>query len=240
MHGTVDIGIRAIAALDDPQRRRIYELVRTSDGSVTRQQCATDLGISRKLAAFHLDKLVRCGLLELGERPEATPRRVGRAPKHYRAAHETVSASVPVRCHEELATVLALAVATREPGESDADARDRVARGRGSALGRRRLHPTVASPQLAVDSALDQADAALETEGFQPYRAGERRIRLANCPFHPVAAVAPALVCGINEQYLSGMLDGLALPCLRAILAPAPGECCVEITPDSATPPTPG
>src|SRR4051794_4597364 len=72
--------IATIAALDDQVRARLYATVRAAGGPVTREQAAAEVGISRKLAAFHLEKLVDAGLLDSG--PDIRiPRRVGRAPK---------------------------------------------------------------------------------------------------------------------------------------------------------------
>jgi predicted ArsR family transcriptional regulator len=71
----------------------------------------------------------------------------------------------------------------------------------------------------------------LAGEGFEPYRAGSA-IRLRNCPFHPLAAAAPQFICGLNREYLVGVVDGIgAGDRLAAELAPRTGECCVEIGP---------
>jgi hypothetical protein len=49
--------IAALALLDEPTRGRLYELVAASHDEVSRDQAAQALGISRELAAFHLDRL---------------------------------------------------------------------------------------------------------------------------------------------------------------------------------------
>ena len=54
-------------------------------------------------------------------------------------------------------------------------------------------------------------------------------MRLRNCPFHPLAERAPDLVCGLNLEFLGGFLEGLGADAVEATLAPAPGECCVEV-----------
>src|SRR5918912_1543735 len=56
--------LAAIALLADEVRGRLYRFVRAQPTPVTRDQAATAIGISRKLAAFHLDKLTAAGLLE--------------------------------------------------------------------------------------------------------------------------------------------------------------------------------
>ena len=54
----------AIGLLADELRQRLYRFVAAQPGPVTRDQAAAAAGISRKLAAFHLDKLVPAVLLE--------------------------------------------------------------------------------------------------------------------------------------------------------------------------------
>ena len=57
-------------------------------------------------------------------------------------------------------------------------------------------------------------------------------MRLRNCPFHPMAARAPGLVCGLNHAYLGGVVEGLgAGDRVVAELVPREGECCVELRP---------
>src|SRR5919107_522654 len=77
----------ALALLADELRQRLYRFVAAQPGPVTRDQAAAAVGISRKLAAFHLDKLTAAGLLETTT-PDPASRRPGpgRAPKAYRPA----------------------------------------------------------------------------------------------------------------------------------------------------------
>ena len=60
--------IEAIALLQDPIRRRLYDYVAAQDHEVSRNEAAENAGIQRTLAAFHLDKLVDAGLLETASR----------------------------------------------------------------------------------------------------------------------------------------------------------------------------
>ena len=55
--------ISGLSSLNDPVRRRLYEYVGTRDEPVARDDAATAVGISRTLAAYHLDKLADVGLL---------------------------------------------------------------------------------------------------------------------------------------------------------------------------------
>ena len=65
-------------------------------------------------------------------------------------------------------------------------------------------------------------------------RAAPTRVLLRNCPFHPMAAQAPELVCGINHAFLGGLLDGLGTDTVTAELQPQPGRCCVRLKARSA------
>ena len=56
--------LEAMAALREPNRRRLYQYVERQPGAVSRDEAAEAVGISRALAAFHLDKLVGLGLLK--------------------------------------------------------------------------------------------------------------------------------------------------------------------------------
>jgi predicted ArsR family transcriptional regulator len=226
--GSVDrSAVAAIAALDDDVRRSLYEHVRLAGVPVSREQAATAVGISSKLAAFHLDKLVDLGVLSSGFGP-ATDRRVGRAPRLYEPAAEDIAVRVPERSPELLASIMVEAVTTERQDERAEDAVLRVAGERGVALGageRSRLR----GGRVGAERALATSEELLARQGFEPFREGGS-VRLRNCPFHPLAGVAPALVCGLNRAYLAGVIEGLdAGDRVTAQLAPRPGECCVEL-----------
>jgi len=219
--------VAAIAALDDDVRRSLYEHVRRAGVPVTREDAATAVGISRKLAAFHLDKLVDLGVLRSGFGP-TTDRRVGRAPRLYEPAEEDIAVRVPERSPELLASILVEAVSTERDDERAEQAVLRVARERGAAVGateRARLR----GGRVGAERALATSSELLARHGFEPFRE-DGCVRLRNCPFHPMAGQAPALVCGLNRAYLAGMVEGLdADDRVAAELAPRPGECCVEL-----------
>jgi predicted ArsR family transcriptional regulator len=100
--------LSTVAVLD--LRRRMYEFIRRADGPVTRDEAAAAVGISRKLAAFHLDKLVDAGLLEAGFARPPGLRRAGRTSKVYAPADIDVQVSIPPRDHAVLADILVCAV----------------------------------------------------------------------------------------------------------------------------------
>jgi predicted ArsR family transcriptional regulator len=219
--------IAAIAALDDDLRGRMYAFIRRADRPVTRDEAAASVGISRKLAAFHLEKLVTAGLLRAGYANVAGVRRVGRAPKVYEPAGLDVQVSIPPREHGLLADILIEAVLTESGDENARQSALHVAADRGRRLGqseRDRIRPG----RLGAERALTSVGEVLERHGFEPARDAPSLLRLRNCPFHPLAAKAPDLVCAINHAFLNGLLAGLDAGTVHADLAPRPGACCVE------------
>jgi predicted ArsR family transcriptional regulator len=221
--------IRAVAALEDDLRRGMYAFCRRARRPVTRDEAAAEVGISRKLAAFHLDKLVDAGLLRAQYEPVDGIRKVGRTPKVYEPTDEPICVAIPVRQHDLLADVLIDAVLTEGPDESASDATLRVAHRRGSELGAQERQNSRPG-RLGAERALTLAEAALARHGFEPHRAAPTRVRLRNCPFRPLTSKAPGLVCGINHALLAGFLDGLGAPTVQALLMPGTGECCVQLT----------
>ncbi|XRQ05210.1 helix-turn-helix transcriptional regulator [Actinomadura welshii] len=223
-------GLEAAAILSDDLRRGMYAFIRSARGPVTRDEAAASVGISRKLAAFHLDKLVDAGLLRAHYASPGGVRRVGRAPKVYEPSGVDVRLSIPPREHGLLASILLDAVREQGAGESGKDAALRAAGERGRALGAAENRP-VRGGRLGAERALTRAAEILERHGFEPAREEPTRLRLRNCPFHPMAGDDPDLVCGVNHAFLSGMVDGLGASSIEARLAPRPGHCCVEFGP---------
>jgi predicted ArsR family transcriptional regulator len=53
---------------------------------------------------------------------------------------------------------------------------------------------------------------------------------LSNCPFHALAERHRDLVCGMNLELLSGVIDGAeGADVLAPRLAPQSGYCCVRM-----------
>jgi len=57
--------LEGIALLREPVRRQLLLHVRAAEGPVSRDDAAAAVGVSRSLAAFHLDRLAAAGLLEV-------------------------------------------------------------------------------------------------------------------------------------------------------------------------------
>jgi predicted ArsR family transcriptional regulator len=221
--------VRAVAALEDPSRRELYRFIRARAQPVTREQAAAAIGISRKLAAFHLDKLVQAGLLVAAYDRAARTQTLGRAPKAYRPADIQVSVSIPERQPTALAELLIDAVLTARPDETPRDAALRVAEEHGRTLGDE-ARAAARPGRVGAERALTLAATTLRSRGYEPFRVSPTCVRMRNCPFEPLAHQATDLVCGMNHRLMTGLLDGLQAQGVRAVLAPRPGACCVELT----------
>ena len=227
----VDQQLTSLAGLGDPIRRALYRYVAERGSPVSRDEAAQAAGISRPLAAYHLDKLVDDGLLE--PRYHRRGRRrgpgAGRPAKHYVRADRPLELSLPARDYAALAELLAGAFEADRSGAAKA-ALNRAAAALGAELG------TEAAGRTAPDGDPDQVLAAvrqvLAARGYEPYQDPDGTIRLRNCPFDRIAARHRELVCGANHamlQALTHQVDGDP-PTVRAVLDPQPGRCCVTLT----------
>ena len=218
--------IAAVAALDDPVRRRLYFYVAERGADVGRDEAARATGITRALAAFHLDKLVEDGLLEVTFRRlsgRAGPG-AGRPAKLYHRAARQLEISLPQRSYELAARVFADALETAEPKK----ALDVVAHDVGRSIGqqaRAKRSGKRASRSAAPKSTLN----VLRDCGYEPYVTRDGSVRMRNCPFHALASTHRQLVCRMNHELVGGLMEGLELDDVEAVLDPKPGECCVAI-----------
>ena len=224
-----DASLATLAVLSEEMRWRLYAIVRAAHRPVSREEAAASTGISRKLAAFHLDKLVSAGLLRARYDAPLGPRRVGRTPKTYEPSGADIAITIPARRHDVLADILIDAVRAGSSGTDPRSAATQAARIRGAEHGasqRERLRPG----RLGAERALTVAGEILDELGYEPQREAPTQLRLRNCPFHPLAGRAPDVVCAVNQAYLGGLLDGLGATSATAVPDPDPGTCCVRLT----------
>src|ERR1043165_2906594 len=132
----IDDPVGAVALLDEPKRRRLYEFVTARSEPVGRDEAAAAIGIGRELAAFHLDRLAAAGLLDteyrrLGGR---TGPGAGRPAKLYRRSKRELNVSLPARDYERAAAVFAEALERMDDDGASLAVTD-VARARGEASG---------------------------------------------------------------------------------------------------------
>src|SRR5215217_5115139 len=219
----------ALALLAEELRQRLYRFVAAQPGPVTRDQAAAAVGISRKLAAFHLDKLTAAGLLEATAADPASRRPgPGRAPKAYRRTAAEVTLSIPQRRYDLLGDVLAQAIVADGPASTTRHTAQQLARERGVALGER-VRTERRLGRVGPERALTVIEL-LGACGYAPVRA-PTQLLLRNCPFQQLARRAPELVCGLNQQFVAGLLAGLRSRRVDAVLQPDaaadPTRCCV-------------
>ncbi|MGH3744915.1 MAG: helix-turn-helix transcriptional regulator [Mycobacteriales bacterium] len=226
-HEPFEDQVDVVSALQHPLSRRAYEVV-VERGWVSRDDAAAELGVGRSVAAFHLDKLTDAGLLEA--RYERTSGRTGpgagRPAKLYGCSAREVDVSLPPRRYDLAGSLLADAVVRASAGSEAADeALAEVAREAGCRLGR------AAAQARGRKSCRTALLRSLTESGYRPRQRG-RDIVLANCPFHALVERHPGLVCQMNLDLLTGVVDGLECSeQIRARLEPAAGHCCVRLGP---------
>ncbi|MBV9161684.1 MAG: helix-turn-helix domain-containing protein [Pseudonocardiales bacterium] len=219
--------ISAVAALNEPTRRRLYDYVVRQPSPVSRDDAAAALDLPRATTAFHLDRLVEEDLLDVGyqRRTGRTGPGAGRPAKLYQRSHHSVAVSLPQRRYELAGRLLSSALEHAErSGGSPRATLDQRAYQMGKELGEtaRSAHGNHDTRQRALQ--------VLEEYGFEPRIEGED-VTLANCPFHTLAQHYAELVCGMNLRLLDGLLHGLAPTGLTASLQPSPPHCCVRLSP---------
>jgi predicted ArsR family transcriptional regulator len=218
MHKSQAGALAAVAALDEPTRRRLYEHVARRPEPVSRDDVAAALGVPRATVAFHLDRLVDERLLVVVGHERRSGRSgpgAGRPAKLYRRSDRHVSVSLPERQYELAGELLASAV--EEAGETGGAPRE--------ILGRRAREHGARLAEGTPDIV-----GTLEENGFEP-RVEGGEVLLGNCPFHRLAQAHTQLVCEMNLRLLEGMLAGAGEEHRRARLDPRPGLCCVRLAP---------
>jgi predicted ArsR family transcriptional regulator len=207
--------VASVSALDDPVRRALLDLVSGSDTALSRDQAAQALGLTRRAAAFHLDRLAEQGLLavEFRRLTGRTGPGSGRPSKLYRRTADEVAVTIPERHYDLAADLLAAAVeeSTRS-GEPVRDVLMRLAADAGRNLG--------------ADAGTFQQ--VLEDNGFEPRLDPDGGIVLGNCPFHRLAQRHTDTVCHLNLELLRGAAQGIGDDQHTVLLDPAAGRCCVR------------
>ncbi len=221
--------VARIGSLGDPVRRGLYDYVAGQGQPVARDEAAAAVGISRSLAAYHLDRMVDDGLLEVSfaRRTGRSGPGAGRPAKLYHRSPRELQISLPPRDYELTARLLANAIEAEGTGRARASLEE-SARALGRDLAaeakRRRSHGRGGNSQAVVEEVL--AD-----RGYEPFRDEEGAIRLRNCPFDRLADEHRDLICGMNLCLLEeAVAEGTGL---RAVLDPKPGMCCVAMLPQT-------
>jgi predicted ArsR family transcriptional regulator len=220
--------VAAIALLSEPARRVLYGYVAAQGREVGRDEAANAVGVSRALAAFHLDKLAEAGLLDVAYRRLSGRRGpgAGRPAKLYRRSGATLEVSFPARRYRTLARMLALTL--ERVGAKGSRALQDAARDLGEGIGAEARGPDTTPPPV------EKIEAVLADSGFEPAREEDGRIVLRNCPFDGVAREFTDLVCGANVAFMEGVLLGSGTRGLGVSLQPEEGRCCAVFRAASA------
>lgn len=224
-----DIG-RLAAALGDPTRRRVFFAVRAAGRELSKDEVAEDLGIERRLAGFHLDKLVEQGFLEADFRRDegrGGPG-AGRPPKRYRLAESEVLMALPERHYDLLATLLLRASAAGGTGPPQ-EALERVGYEFGHEVGRAEVAAGAGGPGAGSLAAIQDVVRLLSRYGFAARADGGDGLRACACPFEEIAFDDPERICGLDRAIWRGMLAAFAPGAtLRVATTRARGdEACV-------------
>jgi predicted ArsR family transcriptional regulator len=214
MDEDTDSQLAGVGTLADPVRRVLYRYV-VDHPHASRDGAAAATHVSRPLAAYHLDRLVDAGLLAVryedrGDRGG----RAGRPAKLYERSSRRFDVQLPPRDDALVARVLARAVEASDP----TDARAKVSRIAG-ALG----------AEIGIAGRGAETIDVLRTQGFEPIADSRGDVHLRNCPFHALVDEHRDLVCHMNVALVEGMLSGLEVGELHAVLDPAPNRCCVVL-----------
>ena len=159
-----DHHLEAIALLQDPARRALYEYVVEQGREVSRNEAAAAVGLQRTLAAFHLDRLADAGLLEVSFRrlgARSGPG-AGRPAKLYRRAAVEHAVSLPPRAYLRAATLLAAEI----EGSGAEAVLAETARAQGVLAGQALAQAAAAEAAAGVD--LEQMLRHLAEQGYEP------------------------------------------------------------------------
>ena len=207
-----------LCVLDDPARRAAYLAVRTAGRPLTRAEVADEVGISVRLAAFHLEKLLSEGFLEATYERDETSVGVGHPAKRYRPTGLELEVSIPPRRYDLAAEILAEALEAGSP-DSPLESLAEVAGEYGRQVGRRARARKGSSRLLT----------ALSVIGYEP-ATSDNDVVLRNCPFRHVAQARPEIICQMNLAFVAGVLAGTQSRSLHAVLSPSAERCCVVVT----------
>lgn len=208
--------VAVVASINDPIRRSLFEFVSHSDQPVGRDAAAEALGMARSTAAFHLDKLVEEGALDVQFKRISgkTGPGSGRPAKLYCLRASEIVVSIPERHYELVGSVLAAAIGESDrTGEPIGEVLSRVSSATGRELGEQ----------------AGTLETVLEQTGYDPQPDGNGGLVLLNCPFHQLVGNHPDVVCAANLGLLQGAAEGSCDCTHDIVFDPGEGHCCVRI-----------
>ena len=218
---------RAHSALSLPARVAILEQLRASPQPLEARALATATGQHVTTIRFHLDVLIKAGLVTASRQQ---PHGRGRPRTLYAPAFQ--NEGTPGGSYQELADLLAAHFDTTP------DQRRRRAERAGADWAAQRLGPVSKATPLPASSSSEarrRVTGMFAEMGFDPEPASGGRLLLHDCPFRDVARAHPDVVCAAHQGLLTELLASLdpdrPAPALEPFVRP--GVC--EITFDDAS-----
>jgi len=204
-------------ALAVPSRRRLLEALRATTDPLDLAALSTASGLHPNTIRFHLDILLRAGLVQEHRQRRASR---GRPRMAYTAA--------ATRGDENQAMLAGVLV-----NHLDESGQHSVAEHAGRAWARRIAPDTSPRPD-DVAGATARVVALFREMGFDPATAqGEdNRIDLRGCPFRALAQQHPGVVCGLHRGLLREFVAQASAGTMDAVLAPfvQPHLCVATIS----------
>lgn len=202
------------------RQRIIVQLKKSGEASVA--DLSRELGLTSVTVRHHLQELRRDGLVD-----EPTPRRRKGPGRPEMAYHLVAGASsdLPRNYHE-----LCSSIVGQLAGQFPTEILTEVLAGAGQDLGRSaRSHRTGRAGTLEA-----HVEAFLEERGYLPRwvrRGDDRRLHLANCPYHEIAQNTPEM-CSFDKALVAGLM-GTSVRLEASIAAGAP-VCCFQLASEGA------
>ncbi len=210
------------------RRGEIIEFFRASERPLSAREIAGELGLHLNTVRFHLDALIRHGLVRREEGRSDGP---GRPSAQY-VLTPGMNRSGP-RNYQLLSEMLLSHLA----GQDDPAA---AAQSAGEAWGRYLVQPPAPGQRLATTDGLLRLTDLLSDVGFAPELstgpAAETEIRLRHCPFLEMAETHRDLVCGLHLGLMRGALQELGTGLRTESLIPFvdPQSCLARLVPADA------
>lgn len=187
-----------------PQERRsqVLDAVQRADAPVGVSEVARELGVHPNTARFHLEALVRDGIVERVPGASSGP---GRPPVGYRARPGLARGSS--RRYRVLAEILLGQLSTTAEPAAAATAAGRV-------WGAHVVPRPASFSQVDAAESVARLTAMLDEMDFAPEPVGgdpglPERLRLRHCPFFELAEPYRELVCSVHLGLMQGALAEL-------------------------------
>lgn len=208
------------------RRHEVVELFRRTGRPLSAREVADATSLHINTSRFHLDTLVRQGVLR---REDGQPAGPGRPANRYvlvPGMHRDRQ-----RNYRLLAEMLLAHLAT------DAEPRRAAVRA-GEAWGRYLVQPLAPGQRPSMDDSMRRLMDLLDDIGFDP-RVSDvpgtgTRVELRHCPFLELARTQPDLVCGVHLGLMRGALDQLGTALHARSLTPFadPHTCVAHVAPE--------